>query len=69
MSGKELSKLVAFVKGTQFDLVVGKDFSSTFSIVRLISTYGSCVLIVIFAGVSPKGEIWKCSFKGFCIRA
>lgn len=26
MSGKELSKLVAFVKGTQFDLVVGKSF-------------------------------------------
>jgi hypothetical protein len=25
MSGKELSKLVAFVKGTQFDLVVRKD--------------------------------------------
>lgn len=30
MSGKELSKLVAFVKGTQFDLVVGKDFCSSF---------------------------------------
>lgn len=30
MSGKELSKLVAFVKGTQFDLVVGKNFFRTF---------------------------------------
>lgn len=30
MSGKELSKLVAFVKGTQFDLVVGKAFCCTF---------------------------------------
>jgi hypothetical protein len=27
MSGKELSKLVAFVKGTQFDLVVSKTYS------------------------------------------
>jgi hypothetical protein len=31
MSGKELSKLVAFVKGTQFDLVVRKVFFFFFS--------------------------------------
>ena len=29
MSGKELSKLVAFVKGTQFDLVVREAFYRT----------------------------------------
>ena len=30
MSGKELSKLVAFVKGTQFDIVVRQHFSDLF---------------------------------------
>lgn len=69
MSGKELSKLVAFVKGTQFDLVVGKSYFKNFLNVQVDSTYWICVIIVMFAGISPKGEIWKCSFEGFCIRA
>lgn len=35
MSGKELSKLVAFVKGTQFDLVVSRIVSNAFCVQML----------------------------------
>lgn len=45
MSGKELSKLVAFVKGTQFDLVVREVFINrkNGSIVNIFLLYHSTI--------------------------
>lgn len=68
MSGKELSKLVAFVKGTQFDLVVREpNFFS--HIVFTLPLLGIWESIMIISGISSERKIWKCSLGEFCFRA
>lgn len=47
MSGKELSKLVAFVKGTQFDLVVSFTFLSIPILYLLLSLYLRVAVILL----------------------
>lgn len=68
MSGKELSKLVAFVKGTQFDLVVRRKCqcfkpSWVFSFLILWCSRFNCKLIV---GISSTRTIPECSVGKFC---
>ena len=65
MSGKELSKLVAFVKGTQFDLVVR--LMSFIALTNLIvQSRLSSVYDVTYAGISTTRKARVCSSGEFC---
>lgn len=72
MSVKELSKLVAFVKGTQFDLVVRFSlvFSSySHSLIRKYAHGNYVYDIKLNSGISSTGKTWLCSPGQFCIWA
>lgn len=65
MSGKELSKLVAFVKGTQFDLVVR--LLSFIALTNLIvQSRLSSIYAVTYAGISTTRKARVCSSGEFC---
>lgn len=69
MSGKELSKLVAFVKGTQFDLVVR--FSVFYLLMFYIYTfeYLKIQYTQLTPGISSARKTGECSLGEFCFRA
>jgi hypothetical protein len=65
MSSKELSKLVAFVKGTQFDLVVR--LLSFIALTNLIvQSRLSSIYAVTYAGISTTRKARVCSSGEFC---
>lgn len=70
MSGKELSKLVAFVKGTQFDIVVRIQFVPfTFSCLEPIRYIYWFTNNTKIPGFSSTRKIWLCAAAEFCCRA
>lgn len=69
MSGKELSKLVAFVKGTQFDLVVRKAGVFLLHMMSYYKAISSFLMTMCVAGISSKRKIWMCSLGELFFRA